>query len=142
MTVTARPTSRRPGHAAGALANGVLLWLIHVSARLGRRAVPDRRHDGRPRLDRRGADRRHRRQRRAPRPRPGLAHARRDPGDDGVRAAATARLLQVFPFDLSEGWATVARVVLWLGVVGSVVGLFAAAVSLVRMLHVQSPRRS
>jgi hypothetical protein len=143
MTVTARPaTSRRPGYVAGALANGVLFWLIHVWP--GWDVVPFLTGDMTDVLGWIDA---------------ALVagivvsavHLVRDPGwltpagtlvTTTFGLAATARLLQVFPFDLSEGWATVARVVLWLGVVGSVVGLFAAAVSLVRMLRVQRPRRS
>ncbi|MGY1605021.1 hypothetical protein [Geodermatophilus sp. SYSU D00815] len=45
----------------------------------------------------------------------------------------TARVLQVFPFDLGSGWETAARVVLWIGLVGGVIGLVAALVSLVRL---------
>ncbi|MGY1616181.1 hypothetical protein ACI797_05495 [Geodermatophilus sp. SYSU D00691] len=46
---------------------------------------------------------------------------------------ATVRVLQVFPFDLSTGWETVVRIVLWIGIVGAVIGLLAALVSLVRL---------
>ncbi|MGX5654833.1 hypothetical protein ACWKWC_08695 [Geodermatophilus nigrescens] len=51
--------------------------------------------------------------------------------------AATLRTLQVFPFDLDPGWALVARIVLWLGVVGAVVGLVSAFVSLLRLRAVR-----
>ncbi|MGY2003695.1 hypothetical protein [Blastococcus sp. SYSU DS1024] len=47
--------------------------------------------------------------------------------------AATLRVLQVFPFDLSGGWETVAHVVLVVGVVGAAIGVVAALVSLVRL---------
>lgn len=46
---------------------------------------------------------------------------------------ATVRVLQVFPFDLGPGWEVVARVVLWLGVAGGVVGLLAALVAVARL---------
>jgi hypothetical protein len=47
---------------------------------------------------------------------------------------ATARILRVFPFDLDPGWATAAQVLLVVAIVGSVIGLVAASVSLIRML--------
>ncbi|MGY1808302.1 hypothetical protein ACI8AF_13110 [Blastococcus sp. SYSU D00669] len=47
--------------------------------------------------------------------------------------AATLRMLQVFPLDLSPGWETAARVVLVVGVVGGVIGLVVALVSLLRL---------
>ena len=54
-----------------------------------------------------------------------------------VGLIAMVRILQVFPFDLSSGWATVARVVLVVGIVGAVLGLLALVVSLVRMRQVE-----
>lgn len=48
-------------------------------------------------------------------------------------AAVCAWVFQVFPFDLSGGWETLARVLLVVGVVGSSIGAVAALVSLVRM---------
>ncbi len=47
--------------------------------------------------------------------------------------AATVRVLQVFPFDLGSGWQVVVRMVLWLGIVGAVVGILAAFVALLRL---------
>ncbi len=50
-----------------------------------------------------------------------------------VSLAATVRVLQVFPFDLGSGWQVVVRMVLWLGIVGAVVGILAAFVALLRL---------
>jgi len=50
----------------------------------------------------------------------------------GVGLAAMIRLWQVFPLDLPAGWTTVARVLLVVGIVGSVIGLVVNAVTLVR----------
>ncbi|SNS11493.1 hypothetical protein SAMN04488107_1437 [Geodermatophilus saharensis] len=47
--------------------------------------------------------------------------------------AATVRVLQVFPFDLDPGWEVVVRVVLWIGVAGGVVGILVALVALLRL---------
>lgn len=48
---------------------------------------------------------------------------------------ATLRVLEVFPFDLDgSGWVTVVRVVLWVGVVGSAIGVVANLVRFVRAL--------
>ncbi|MGY1829344.1 hypothetical protein ACI8AA_02825 [Geodermatophilus sp. SYSU D01180] len=47
--------------------------------------------------------------------------------------AATVRVLQVFPFDLSGGWEVVVRVVLWLGIAGGVVGILVALGALLRL---------
>ncbi|MGY1753367.1 hypothetical protein [Blastococcus sp. SYSU D01042] len=51
----------------------------------------------------------------------------------GFGVAVSARVLQVFPFDLPGGWGTVARVVLVVGIVGAAIGVVAALVSLARM---------
>ncbi len=48
--------------------------------------------------------------------------------------ASTVWVLSVFPFDVSPGWETVVRVLLVVGIVGAAIGLLAATVSLVRML--------
>jgi hypothetical protein len=40
----------------------------------------------------------------------------------------------VFPFDLSDGWTTVVRVLLGVAIVGSAIGIVAGVVSLVRAL--------
>jgi hypothetical protein len=53
----------------------------------------------------------------------------------GIGLAALVRLLDVFPFafgDASVDWATVARVVLVVGIAGSVIGLIVQVVTLVR----------
>ncbi|MGY1785194.1 hypothetical protein ACI8AB_09365 [Geodermatophilus sp. SYSU D00698] len=47
--------------------------------------------------------------------------------------AATARVLRVFPFDVSPGWEVVVRVVLWLGIAGGVVGALVALLALLRL---------
>ncbi len=55
----------------------------------------------------------------------------------GVGLVAVVRVLSVFPFDFTGyrfDWSLVVRVLLVLGVVGSVIGLVVAAVSLVRLL--------
>ena len=140
MTVTARPaTSRRAGYVAGALANALLLWLIHVWP--GWDVVPFLTGDMTDVLGWIDA---------------ALiagivvsaVHLVRDPGwltpagtlvTTAFGLAATVRMLQVFPFDLSAGWETVMRVLLVLGVVGSVVGLVVALVSLVRTLGAAGP---
>jgi len=54
-----------------------------------------------------------------------------------VSLVATVRVLQVFPFDLSDGWGTVVRVALVVAVVGSVLGILALLASLVRMRQVE-----
>jgi len=52
----------------------------------------------------------------------------------GVGLAALARLWQVFPFDFAAGspWVTIARVLLLLGMAGSVIGLVVQIVALGR----------
>jgi len=54
-----------------------------------------------------------------------------------VSLVATVRVLQVFPFDLSDGWETVVRVSLVVAIVGSVIGILALLASLVRMRQVE-----
>ncbi|WP_142461318.1 hypothetical protein [Geodermatophilus aquaeductus] len=51
--------------------------------------------------------------------------------------AATVRLLQVFPFDLSSGWEVVVRVLLWLGIAGGVVGILVSLPGLLRLGRAQ-----
>lgn len=137
QSLTTRPTTnRRLGYVFGALANALLLWLIHVWP--GWDAVPFLTGDMTQVLGWIDAaliagivvD---------------AVHLVRDPGwltpagtlvTTAFGLAAMVRLLQVFPFDLSSGWATATRVLLVLGVVGSAIGLLAALVSLLRMLAV------
>jgi hypothetical protein len=137
-TVAPRASGRRAGYVAGALANGVLLWLIHVWP--GWDVVPFLTGDLTQVLGWIDATL-------VAGIVVGLAHLARDPAwltpagnlvTTAFGLAATARLLQVFPFDLSAGWATVVRVLLWVGVVGAVVGLLAAVVSLLRLLRAHS----
>jgi hypothetical protein len=54
-----------------------------------------------------------------------------------VGLAATVRILQVFPFDLSDGWSTVVRVMLIVGIVGSCLGIIAQLVSLLRIRQIE-----
>ena len=51
-----------------------------------------------------------------------------------IGLAAALRMLQVFPFDFgdSDFWPVVFRVLLWVAIVGSVIGIIANAVTLVR----------
>ncbi len=51
----------------------------------------------------------------------------------------TARMLQVFPFDVSDGWETLIRVVLVLGIVGSAIGILVWLTKLVRVLDAPEP---
>ena len=51
----------------------------------------------------------------------------------------TARMLQVFPFDVSDGWETLIRVVLVVGIVGSVIGILVWLTKLVRVLDAPEP---
>lgn len=56
----------------------------------------------------------------------------------GIGLAAMVRIWQVFPFSFDEGgfpWETVFRWVLGLGIVGSVIGIVVALVTLVRGTH-------
>lgn len=50
-----------------------------------------------------------------------------------ISVAVTARLLQVFPFDLAGAWETVVRVLLVLALVGSAIGIVVNLVTLVRV---------
>lgn len=50
----------------------------------------------------------------------------------GIGLAAMIRLWQVFPLDLTAGWAFVARLLLVVGIVGSVLGLVVNGVTLAR----------
>ncbi|MGY1792409.1 hypothetical protein ACI796_00345 [Geodermatophilus sp. SYSU D00525] len=50
-----------------------------------------------------------------------------------VGLVATVRVLQVFPFDLGPGWEVTVRVVLWLGIVGGIVGTVTALLALLRL---------
>lgn len=55
----------------------------------------------------------------------------------GVGIVAMVRLWQVFPFDFDAGtldWALVARILLAVGIIGSVIGVLVALVALVREL--------
>ena len=137
QSLTTRPTThRRTGYVFGALADVLLLVLIHVWP--GWDVVPFLTGDMTQVLGWIDA---------------ALiagivvsaAHLVRDPGwltpagtlvTTAFGLAAMVRLLQVFPFDLSSGWATAVRVLLIVGVIGSAIGLLAALVSLVRMLAV------
>jgi len=52
-----------------------------------------------------------------------------------ISLVVSARLLAVFPFDFSAysfDWATLARVVLWVGVLGSIIAMIAAVARLLR----------
>ncbi len=51
---------------------------------------------------------------------------------DGVGIAATAKMWQVFPLDLSSGWATVARVLLVLAIVGYSIDIIVQLVALAK----------
>jgi hypothetical protein len=54
-----------------------------------------------------------------------------------IGLVAMVRLLQVFPFDFGAGgfdWALVARILLWVGIVGSAIGIVVNLVTLVRSL--------
>ena len=52
----------------------------------------------------------------------------------GVGLAATIRVWQVFPFDLSSGWEVAARVFLGIAIVGSLVGIVAAISRFIRAM--------
>ena len=52
----------------------------------------------------------------------------------GVGLAATIRVWQVFPFDLSSGWEIAARVFLGIAIVGSLVGIVAAISRFIRAM--------
>jgi hypothetical protein len=138
----ARPTSsRRVGYVFGVLANAALLWLLHVWP--GWDAVPFLTGDTPQVLGLVDASL-------AAGIVVNVVHLVWDPGwlapagalvTTALGLAATARILQVFPFDLTPGWATAAQVLLVVGIVGSVIGLVAASVSLIRMLGANSAVR-
>lgn len=55
----------------------------------------------------------------------------------GIGLAATLRMLEVFPFDFGDswsGWPVVVRVLLVLGIVGSIVGMVVEIVAMFRSL--------
>ena len=55
----------------------------------------------------------------------------------GIGLAATLRMLEVFPFDFGDswsGWPVVVRVLLVLGIVGSIIGMVAEIVAMFRSL--------
>ena len=126
--------SRRAGYAIGAAINAVLLWLIHVWP--GWDAVPFLAADFQTvlwvvdltlivtiALN--------------------LIYVVRDPRwltaagaivATALGLAAAVRMLQVFPFDLGDSdlWPVVFRVLLWVAIVGSVIGIIANVVTLIR----------
>jgi hypothetical protein len=135
-TETKRPStaSRRVGYVIAAVINAVLLWLIHVWP--GWDAVPFLTADFETvlwlinlsivvtiALN--------------------LIYLIRDPkwltaagaiATTAIGFAAAVRMLQVFPFDFgdSDVWPVVFRVLLWVAIVGSVIGIIANLVTLVR----------
>lgn len=125
--------ARRVGYAVGAFVNGVLLWLVNVAP--GWQAVPFLTSDFTDVL--------------------GLVNASivagllahvlylvvdppwlRSAGDlvvTSVGLVATVAVLRSFPFTFagqSFDWEPVVRVLLWLGIVGSAIGIVAALVTL------------
>lgn len=55
----------------------------------------------------------------------------------GIGLAATLRMLEVFPFDIGDswsGWPVVVRVLLVLGIVGSIIGMVVEIVAMFRSL--------
>ena len=62
----------------------------------------------------------------------------------GVGLAALVRIWQVWPVDLTSGWEVLARVLVGLGVVGSMIGILTALVQLTRWFagSPSSPRDS
>jgi hypothetical protein len=56
-----------------------------------------------------------------------------------IALAAAARILQVFPFDLSSGWSTAVRVLLVVAIVGSCIGVLVNVALLARSLARHSP---
>ena len=137
-TVGKRPSvaTRRAGYVAGAIVNAVLLWLIHVWP--GWDAVPFLTADFdcvlwlvdlalvvTIALN--------------------LLYLIRDPRwltaagavvTTAIGLAAAVRMLQVFPFDLGDSgfWTVVFRVLLWVAVIGSIIGIIANVVAFVRAL--------
>ena len=136
-TVARRPSAatRRAGYVVGAPVNAVLLWLMHVWP--GWEAVPFLTATSTPcsagrlslvvtlALN--------------------LVYLIRDPRwltaagavvTTAIGLVAAIRMLRVFPFDLgdSDVWPVVFRVLLWVAVVGSAIGLIANLVAFVRAL--------
>ncbi len=124
--------SRRVGYAVAAVVNAVLLFLVNRSP--GWEAVPfltDRTAEVIPIVNASlvvGIV-------------ANLLYLVRDPvwlraaGDivtTGVGLAALVRIWQVWPVDLTSGWDLLARVLVGLGVVGSMIGILAAVVRLTR----------
>ncbi|HEV7186360.1 MAG TPA: hypothetical protein VGN28_00555 [Blastococcus sp.] len=135
-TVTRRPSaaSRRAGYVVAAVINGVLLWLIHVWP--GWDAVPFLTADFATvlwlvnlslvvtiALN--------------------LVYLVRDPQwltaagavvTTAIGLAAIVLMMQVFPFDFGDSgfWPVVFRVLLWVALVGSIVGIIANLVTVVR----------
>ena len=126
--------SRRAGYVVAAVLNGVLLWLIHVWP--GWDAVPFLTSDFQTvlwlvdlslvvtiLLN--------------------LVYLVRDPRwltaagavvTTAIGLAAVIRMVQVFPFDFgdSDVWPVVFRVLLWVALVGSIIGIVANLVTMVR----------
>ena len=126
--------SRRAGYVVAAVLNGVLLWLIHVWP--GWDAVPFLNSDFQTvlwlvdlslvvtiLLN--------------------LVYLVRDPRwltaagavvTASIGLAAVIRMMQVFPFDFGESdvWPVVFRVLLWVALVGSIIGIVANLVTMVR----------
>jgi hypothetical protein len=123
---------RRVGYAVGAVVNGVLLWLVHVWP--GWEAVPFLTGDfsevvGLVTLALWAGIATN------------LVYLVSDPRwltalgglvTTGIGLAAAVRLWQLFPFDLVDPWDLVVRVLLVVGIVGSVVALLVGVVTLVR----------
>ena len=138
-TVDRRPStaSRRAGYVVAAVINAVMLWLIHVWP--GWDAVPFLTADFDKvlrlvdlslvvtiALN--------------------LLYLIRDPRwltaagavvTTAIGLAAAVRMLQVFPFDFgdSDFWPIVFRVLLWVAILGSVIGIIANLVTVVRASH-------
>ncbi|MGY1804124.1 hypothetical protein ACI78T_12685 [Blastococcus sp. SYSU D00922] len=126
--------SRRSGYAVAAAINLVLLWLIHGWP--GWDAVPFLTGDFESVLGWIDASL-------VVSAAVNLVHLVRDPrwltaagalATTALGLVAAVRLLQVFPFDLgdSDVWPVVCRVLLWVGVVGSAIGVVANLVALAR----------
>ena len=125
------PVARRFGYVVAASLNAVVLYL--VNGRPGWDAVPFLTHDTTLVLDAVNAsivvgivanlvyvvaD-------------PRRLRAVGDAVTTAVGLYAMVRIWQVFPFDTGDGWTTVLRVLLAVGLVGSVIGIVSALVRLV-----------
>jgi hypothetical protein len=135
-TVAKRPStaSRRAGYVIAAVINAALLWLIHVWP--GWDAVPFLTEDFETVLWLINLTL-------AVTIALNLIYVVRDPRwltaagaivTTAIGLAAAVRMLQVFPFDFgdSDVWPVVVRVLLWVAVVGSAIGIIANVVTLVR----------